>query len=391
MRIVDVCAFYTPTGGGVKTYVERKLRAGPAAGHEIVVLAPGERDGVRHFGRGAKIVTIAAPSFPLDRSYRYFADEGALHAALDALAPDMVEVSSPWSSAAMVARWRGAAPRALVMHADPLAAYAYRWFGAFAGRDTIDRGFDWFWRHLRAMDAAYDLIVCASHDLSKRLDAGGLRHVVTEPMGVEPGIFSPARRDEALRTELLRHCDLPSDAALLVGIGRFAPEKRWPMVVDAVTRAGYDHPVGLILIGGGRGRDRIARAAYGNPHVRLLQPVRDRIALATILASADALVHGCEAETFCMTAAEARASGVPLIVPDAGGARDHWVAGRGALYRAGDAGALSRALAGFLADDPRQHRLRAIAATGEVRAMDDHFGDLFARYAGLVGHVADVA
>ena len=36
MRIVDVCAFYAPRGGGVKTYVERKLQAGAAAGHEII-------------------------------------------------------------------------------------------------------------------------------------------------------------------------------------------------------------------------------------------------------------------------------------------------------------------------------------------------------------------
>ena len=63
---------------------------------------------------------------------------------LDALAPDLVEVSSPWSSATMVARWHGRAPRALIMHADPLAAYAYRWFGGIARRETIDRQFDWF-------------------------------------------------------------------------------------------------------------------------------------------------------------------------------------------------------------------------------------------------------
>jgi alpha-1,6-mannosyltransferase len=391
MRIVDVCAFYTATGGGVKTYVERKLGAGPAAGHEIVVLAPGERDEVRHFGRGARIVTIASPSFPLDRSYRYFADEGALHAALDTLAPDMVEVSSPWSSATMVARWRGAAPRALVMHADPLAAYAYRWFGAFAERETIDRGFDWFWRHLRALDTRYDLIVCASQDLSRRLSAGGLRHVVTEPMGVEPGVFSPALRSEVFRADLLRHCHLPPEATLLVGVGRLAAEKRWPVVVDAVMRAGYDHPIGLVIIGDGRDRDTIARAAYGNPHIRFLQPIRERPALATLLASADALVHGGDAETFCMIAAEARASGLPLIVPDAGGVRDHWAAGQGKLYRASDAGAMAAALVDFIADNPHDQRLRASAAVGKVRMMDDHFVDLFHRYAQLVGRVADVA
>ena len=32
----------------------------------------------------------------------------------------------------MVGRWQGAASRSLVMHADPLAAYAYRWLGGFA-------------------------------------------------------------------------------------------------------------------------------------------------------------------------------------------------------------------------------------------------------------------
>lgn len=391
MRIVDVCAFYTPAGGGVKTYVERKLRAGPAAGHEIIVLAPGERHETRHFGRNARVVTIPAPVFPLDRAYRYFSDERALHAALDALAPDLVEVSSPWSSATMVARWHGRAPRALIMHADPLAAYAYRWFGGIARRETIDRQFDWFWRHLRTLDQSFAPIVCASQDLARRLTAGGLAHVATEPMGVEPGIFSPDLRRSAVREELLAHCHLTPDAALLVGVGRFAPEKRLPMVVDAVTRAGYDRPVGLVLIGDGRDRDRIARAAYGNPHVRLIRPIRDRARLAEILASVDGLIHGCESETFCMVAAEARASGLPLIVPDRGGASDQFVAGQGVRYRAADGRALAAALSAFLGDDPAAHRARAAASAGDVRTMDDHFADLFRRYEQLVRRSADAA
>src|SRR5690606_2458914 len=41
VKIVDVCAFYAPRGGGVRTYVERKLAAGPRFGHEIVIVAPG--------------------------------------------------------------------------------------------------------------------------------------------------------------------------------------------------------------------------------------------------------------------------------------------------------------------------------------------------------------
>ena len=42
MRIVDVCAFYTPHGGGVRTYAQQKLRIGPRLGHEITIIAPGD-------------------------------------------------------------------------------------------------------------------------------------------------------------------------------------------------------------------------------------------------------------------------------------------------------------------------------------------------------------
>src|ERR1044072_4671137 len=135
MRIVDVCAFYTPAGGGVKTYVEQKLRAAARFGHEVIILAPGEESATLSSTRHGKVVTLAGPRFPLDRRYGYFNDEGALHDPLTDLAPDMVEASSPWGSAAMVARWPGTAPRALIMHADPLSAYAYRWFSPFASEE----------------------------------------------------------------------------------------------------------------------------------------------------------------------------------------------------------------------------------------------------------------
>jgi len=45
MKIVDVCAFYTPHGGGVRTYAEQKLRIGAQSGHDITILAPGDRHG----------------------------------------------------------------------------------------------------------------------------------------------------------------------------------------------------------------------------------------------------------------------------------------------------------------------------------------------------------
>jgi hypothetical protein len=274
----------------------------------------------------------------------------------------------------VIADWPGKAPRALIMHADPLSAYAYRWFDGVATRPTIDKAFERYWRHLRRLDERYDMIVSASASLSDRLTAGGLSRVVTNPMGVDPGIFSPDFRDLALRKGMLELCELPEDATLLLGVGRFAPEKRWPMLVDAVTAAGSRRPVGLVLAGQGRERKTIERRIGGNPHIRVLAPITKRHELARVMASADALLHGCEAETFCMVAAEARASGLPLIAPDQGGASDQARASGGWIYESANAAAATEAVAQYClaresgldgprADLPRRARWTTISAS----------------------------
>jgi alpha-1,6-mannosyltransferase len=380
MRIVDVCAFYTPAGGGVRTYVEAKLKAASRLGHELIVLAPGARDEIIHRGPGALLASIPGPSLPLDPRYRYFGDEAAVHRALDYWQPDHVEVSSPWSSAAMVARWQGQATRSLVMHCDPLAAYAYRWLGRFMPRRLIDRLFGPFWRHLLHLDERFDLVVCANDELTRRLGRGGLAKAETLPMGVEGAVFSPTLRSMEMRLAAQRALGLDSDATLLIGIGRLSSEKRWEMVVRAVSSLGPR--AGLLLVGDGPRRRQIEQLAYRAGNVRLLGPIGDRFELSQLLASSDALVHGCESETFCMVAAEARASGIPLIVPDRGGASSHLIRGAGLSYRAGSRPALETAIGDFIDHGPELQRMRA-ALHSEVRTMDEHFAQLFARYAEL--------
>jgi alpha-1,6-mannosyltransferase len=380
MRIVDVCAFYTQSGGGVRTYIEAKLKAASRLGHELIVLAPGQYHEVIRRGDGAAIVTIPAPRLPLDRRYRYFNDQTAVHKALDEWRPDHVEASSPWSSAGMVGRWQGAATRSLVMHCDPLAAYAYRWLGGITTTGAIDRLFGWFWRHLRRLDDMFDLVVCANSHLTDRLRGGGLTKVETIAMGVELGTFSAKFRSMPLRAAILQAAGQKPNATLLVGVGRMAAEKRWDMLIRAVSR--IDWPVGLVLIGDGPRRPQLEALAKRNGRILVLPPTTDRRKLARLLASADALVHGCEAETYCMAAAEARASGVPLIVPDRGAARDQLVSGAGLTYESGDERALASAIRSFIESGPEAQRLRATRHS-EVRTIDEHFRHLFAHYSRL--------
>lgn len=377
MKIVDVCGFYTPAGGGIRTYVDQKLKIAGQLGQDVTVLAPGAEDATITVSDAARIVTLKSPRFPLDRNYFAFADMVSVHGALDDLSPDFIEASSPWNSAKYVAQYGRDVGRSLVMHSDPLSAHAYRWFEGLAATSTVDRAFDWFWERLRSYGRSFDAVIAANPSLAGRLTEGGVAHVATVPMGVEPGVFSPSRRNPELRRRLLAMCSLEPDATLLVCAGRLATEKRIPMLVEAVTHAGRHRPIGLVIFGEGRAHRKILRAISGNPHVRLLRPVREREHFATLIASADALLHGCEAETFGMIAAEAQASGLPLIVPDMGGASAFLHHAPDLGFRANDAADVVRAILAL----PPGEREEPVGAA--QRHMEDHFRELFALYAGI--------
>jgi alpha-1,6-mannosyltransferase len=203
-------------------------------------------------------------------------------------------------------------------------------------------------------------------------------------MGVEPGLFSPARRSEALRRSLLSSFGLDASGILMLGVGRLSAEKRWDMVIRATDLAARNLPVGLLLVGDGPRRARLELLAAGSRSAAVYPPIADRSELAELIASADALVHGCEAETFCMVAAEARASGVPLIVPDGGAARDQLVSGAGVQYCAANRRSLASAIERFALRGPELQRARA-AQHSRVRTIDEHFGELFGRYVELAG------
>lgn len=150
----------------------------------------------------------------------------------------------------------------------------------------------------------------------------------------------------------------------------------------AVGEGARRRETGLLLVGEGSMRSRLELTAERFANVAVMPRITDRSELAHLLASADALVHGCEAETFCMVAAEARASGIPLIVPDRGATVDQLVRGVGTAYRAGSQISLERAIGRFIDSGPEFQRAAA-ARVCQVRSMDEHFAELFARYAEL--------
>lgn len=390
MRIVDVNEFYSPTGGGVRTYIDRKMALLAAMGHELIVIAPGRRDWEDHRA-GGRVIYVKAPPMPFDANYGLFWSAAPVHALLDTLAPDVVEASSPWRPAWIIGKWRGDAAKVFFMHNDNLAAYPMRWFERVASGRRVERAFAWYSRYMNRFLAHYDAVVTNGPALAKRLSARGVRIDAAMPLGIERAYFSPGLRDERLRAELLAACGQGPSAQLLLGLGRHHPEKRWPLVIEAVKRASRARPLGLILIGDGYERARLERLVADAPNIRLYPSVYDRAQLAAIMASCDALIHGSEVEPFGLVAAEAIASGLPLIGPDEGGCAEVADPRSAELYRARDADAAAAAIGRLFARDPALLRRAAMVAAGRVRSDAEHARDLIDYYAALRPNTARAA
>jgi alpha-1,6-mannosyltransferase len=382
MKIVDVAEFYSPDGGGVRTYMHQKMAAGRALGHDVVIVAPGrERRTERR--DGGRIEYIPAQTLIVDPRYGLFWNFRHVHALLDAERPDVVEASSPWTASWIVAAWRGPAAKVHFLHADPVGAHAYRWFGRVLRHGTIDRLCHGYWLHLRALARRYDATVMSGEWLARRVRDHGVPNVVTASFGVDTTRFSPALRDPALRRDLLAHCGLGEDAMLLLGVGRIQDEKRWPLVMRASQDPSLPRKAAFVHVGEGVDRRIVERVARALPHVRLLGPVREPGRLARIYASADALMHGSGTETFGLVIAEGMASGLPFVAPNGFGAADLAHPDHAELFRPDSRRDAVRALGRLMTRDRAEMSAAAVRAAARLGTPRDHFERLFAVYAEL--------
>jgi len=384
VKIVDVCEFYSEFGGGVRTYVAQKLAASAREGHHTVIVAPGPADRIEE-REGGRIVWLRAPRILLDPRYHIFRDRNAIQRVLHREAPDVVEGSSPWVGGWAVASWPGCAVKSFFVHQDPVAAYPHTLLAARLGAPKVDALFGLFWRYLRALSGRFDTTVVSGRWLADRLSRFGVKTPRAIRFGVEPELFSPARRSLETRKRMLASCGIRDDRALLlVALGRHHPEKLPGMLIDAVGRARCRVPVGLYMIGDGPLRRRLESRAARASGVFVAGQVTGRSDLADLLASGDALLHGCPGETFGLAIAEAISSGLPLIVPATGGAAQLAEPAYAETYEPFRVEACAAAIERFALRDGRAMAAAAAAAASrQIRTSHEHFAELFAYYAEL--------
>ena len=380
MKIVDVCEFYSPTGGGVKRYIDQKLAFAPRFGHELTVIAPGTENR-REEREGGSIIWVKSPQLPFDPNYRMFWRAHSVWDVLDELKPDLVEGSSPWRGGWLTARWHGRVPKVFFMHMDPVAVYPQTFLGNLLGEERVDSMFGWFWNYLNRLNGFYDAAIVTNPAMAQRFGKFGLTNIEVAPFGVEREKFSPAFADPHQRREMLAACGLGEDACLLIAVGRHHPEKRLNVVIDAVTRAQPHRKIGLYIVGNGLIRKSVEKWARRAKHVFVAGQIKDQERLARVIASADALIHGSAAETFGLVLAEALCSGTPVIVPDAGASATFAGPGYAETYRPGDAADGAAAILTLVAGARAAQRRAALtAADARVNNVEQHFATLFEIY-----------
>lgn len=384
MKIVDVAEFYSDTGGGVKTYINQKLKAANRLGHEMVVIAPGTEAGEEE-RYGGRVLWVKGPKLILDPNYVILWRKKEVHRLLDTERPDVVEGSSVWTGGHFAGTWDGDAVKALVFHQDPVAVYPQTFLNSFFSLKTIDKLFGFFWKYIGKVSRMYDTTIVSGDWLNKRLQRFNVHNPNTVSFGIDKSFFSPQRRNSELRKKLLKDLGLDENAALCISVSRFHPEKRVGTIIDGFQKASQKKPMGLIIFGGGPFEKWVRYKSNKVDNVRLMGFTSNRDELANIMASSDYFLHGSAAETFGIVVAEAICSGLPVVLPDRGGAMDFGNPDYSEVYKTGDSDKMANAILRII-DRDRDSMAEAckVASRNCVRSVNEHFNELFSYYSTLV-------
>jgi phosphatidylinositol alpha 1,6-mannosyltransferase len=305
VRVAIVAESFLPNVNGVTNSVLRVIEHLRRTGHEVLVIAPDTPHGEAPADRvhdGVRIHRVPSRMFPKVTSLPLGIPRPRMVGVLRGFDPDVVHLASPallGYGGLLAARHLGV-PTVAVFQTD-IAGFAESYGVGVMARAA------WAWtRHLHSKA---DRTLAPSTSAMEDLVAHRIPRVHHWGRGVDVTGYVPSARDDALRARWS-----PEGRRIVGFVGRLAPEKH----VERLAVLAKRDDLQLVIVGDGIDRAKLEMlmpsalftgALYGSE-------------LAAAYASMDVFVHTGEHETFCQTVQEAKASGVPVVAPNAGGPRD---------------------------------------------------------------------
>jgi phosphatidylinositol alpha-mannosyltransferase len=302
MRIVQTSPYSWDAPGGVQVHIAQLSHHLRERGHDVLVLAPGDRpgfrDGARVVGRpyAVRVNGSIARICSSPRSSRI------VRKALVAFRPDVIHVHDPTNpSTSMLAVWHKTAPVVATFH-------------SYFARDHFEG---------RVYTAIAPLLRPVWDRIDRRLAVSeAARDSVCSRLGFVPMEIVPNGADVD-RFARAAPATLPPGRILLF-VGRLEPRKGFPVAVKAFAQLAPRYPdLRLVVVGAGEQAKAVdALPADVRARVHMLGSVPNDV-LPTYHRAADLFVSPATGnESFGIVLVEAMAAGLPLVASDIPGYRE---------------------------------------------------------------------
>jgi alpha-1,6-mannosyltransferase len=311
-RVCDVNDLFSMTGGGIRRYHLEKLRFFAKRDDlEYHLLIPSDVSRIEVHGT-ARIHHVPATKVSSD-GYRFMLNPLRLRKVLHSIAPDVVEVGSPYNTpdwvqfalrgldCQVVGFWHGNFP---VVDLGRVMNKGGPWLGKLGER------IGWWWA--RRTYGHFAVTMAATHVMIDELTANGIQQIRHTPLGCDTKMFHPRFRDPALRAQW----GAGPDDVVMIWPNRLATDKNYHLLLQAyeLIRTRTERKPILVVVGHGKGTAEVQAVAAKYPeevfYLGYLQNPRD---VARIIASADVSAALSPYETFGLAAVEAMSCGLGLV------------------------------------------------------------------------------
>ena len=396
MKTLHMTNAWHGDSGGVATFYRALAASAGENDHSIRLIVPAAVDRVEDVNPWARIYHLRSPKAPFSSNYRLLLPHrlmlpgSAGHTILRNERPDLIEVCDKYSLHYVAALLRkgwlpraGFRPATVGISCERMDITVRAYAGPSPTLQTLAR---WYmkWLYFPFFDHH---ITVSGHTSEELLEAARghkvRRGVWIRPMGVDAGLFTPARRRPEQRKVLIRQATAEQHCALLLYAGRLAPEKNIELlagIMECLVHQG--RAVHLIIAGDGPllhdFQQQCARRVPGA--VTFLGHIRDRERLANVYANCDAFIHPNPNEPFGIAPLEAMASGTPVIAPNIGGMTEY--VRRGNAWLADMSTESFARCVKLCLDDPdaRAERVHEARRTAEQHGWDSVAAQFFALY-----------
>lgn len=311
LTICLVTETYPPEINGVAMSLARFAAGLRARGHDVQLIVPHRDDRLAgHVGAGSEVLSVRGLPLPRYPDLRLGLPAGrTVRRFWMRHRPDVVYVATQgplgWSAA------REARRRSIpVLSGFHTNFHVYCRHYGLKALETL--AVAW----LRRFHRRTDMTLAPTRDMCGLLEAMGIDRVGVLGRGVDTGLFSPAKRDEALRASW----GLGPEELAVIYVGRIAAEKNLQLAIRAFrTIEGVRGDARFVLVGDGPLAAELQRE---NPDF-IFCGMRSGEDLARHYASGDLFLFPSMTETFGNVLLEAMASGLSVLAYDCAAAREH--------------------------------------------------------------------